>query len=294
MMNSRFPFALAAAAALVLVSSLAWADPKALMRIQDAIRIAQEELDLGDAASAEMRLSEAMAIANASGMERHEATARAGLYLAAAYAAQGNKGEAVKALKATFAILPALAVPEKLKTPAFNAALLEARGGVAPEAGPQQPTGGIQHIPLDNAMGGKAVTIEANVGADVKAKQVMLFFRADKAAAFTGVRMKSVGGAIWRGMIPADATGGASLAYYIDARNAKAKVVATRGTAAKPYLVAINRPAPPPPPPVAAKPAPTTTTTTTTKKMVNAKPAAAGKTRSTSLDDENPLLEKKK
>ena len=285
-LNRGFPLALAAAVATLLAASLASADPKALKRIEDAIRIAQEELDLGDAASAEMRLSEATAIAASSGLERHEATARAELYLGAAYAAEGNKAEAVKALRAAFAISPALAVPEKLKSPAFTAALSEARGGVAPEATTGQPAGGIQHIPLDTAMGGKALTIEANVGADVKARQVMLYFRGEKAATFTAVPMKNVRGAIWRGAIPAAATVGANLAYYIDAKNAKAKIVATRGTASKPYLVALNHP----PPPV-ARPAPT-------KKVVNAKPAAGpaapGNSSSKELDDENPLLEKKK
>ena len=222
----------------------------ALKRVEDMSRIALEELDLGDAAAAEMRLDEAIAVAKASGLAKHAATARALLYLAAAQAAQKNKVDAVKNLRAALVIDPRLVVPDKLKTPELNAVLAEARGfaeptpapaapGAAPGAPIPAPQGGIQHIPVDSASAGKPVAVEAQVGADVRARKVVLFFKAENAKAFRSVPMKNVSGVIYRADIPADATGGATVAYYIDARNAKAKVVATRGTASKPYVVSV-------------------------------------------------------
>src|SRR5262245_30932113 len=156
-------------AVLLFAAPALGANPKALKRVEDMTRVAIEELDLGDAAAAEMRLSEAVAIAKSSGLEKHEVTARAQLYLGAAHAAQKNKAEAVKALKAAFALAPHLTIPDKLKTPDLTAALTEARGvAEAVEITAPQPEGGIQHVPVDSTAGGKPLTVEANVGADVK------------------------------------------------------------------------------------------------------------------------------
>jgi hypothetical protein len=213
----------------------------ALKRVEDMSRIALEEIDLGDFPAAEMRLGEAIAVARSAGLDRHASTARAHLYLAAALAGQNDKAGAVKSIRAALSIDPRVPVPDKLKTPAMTSALAEAKGLADPsmEAAPQ---GGIQHVPVDNVTAGKAIAVEAQVGADVKAKKVMLFFKPETAKTFKAVPMKNVTGTAWRADIPADATAGTNVAYYIDARNAKAKVVATRGTASKPYVVSVVKP----------------------------------------------------
>ena len=115
---------------------------------------------------------------------------------------------------------------------------------------PTPPSGeevhGLQHTPVDETRPSAPIPVRAKLGSDVGATRLFLFFRGSGQGDFLSAPMKNVGGSDWVGVIPAEAAGGKSLQYYLEARDARGRAVVNSGSAPSPYIISISMTAPPP------------------------------------------------
>lgn len=238
-------------------------DAPALKRAHTLNRVAMEDYDLGDHASARKGLDQALVVLREGGFERHPLAAQTHLHLGIVLGAGLKTPEpAVAAFKAALAIDPTLELPPAHRAPGIMQLYDQARAAVAPpKKRDEGRVVGIAHTPVDAAAEGQAIAIEARVGDDVKAKRVLLYFRAQGAKSFVAVPMKAGEDGRYLAQIPADATATDAIEYYIEARNAKNKIAASRGNAGTPLVISIAR----------------------------ARPAERAAEDDKALDDENPL-----
>lgn len=223
----------------------AWAqDLKLVKKIENANRLALEDFDLGDSAAAKKALLESLETIKTAKLDRHAVAVTTHLDLGVVYAVGLSAEEpAVTEFRAALEIDPAAVVPAKLLQPAAQKAFDRAKTPVEtkkPESKPEVVVG-IVHVPVDSAAEGNDITIEAKVGADVKAKKVTVSYRAAGAKDFVPTEMKNVEGVVYRTVIPAAATATSSLQYYLEARNEKGKIAAARGSVAAPFAITIQR-----------------------------------------------------
>jgi hypothetical protein len=119
-----------------------------------------------------------------------------------------------------------------------------------PPAEPAEPppTGvkGLQHLPVDESRPNTPIVVRAQLGNDLGATKVFVFFRASGQGDFISAPMKNSKADEWVGVIPGDAVQGKSLQYYLEARDARGRAVANAGNAPEPFIVALNESAPPP------------------------------------------------
>ena len=235
-----------------LGSPLAHAQGSPQKQLEDACRIAVEDLDLGDAVGAELRVAEALAKHGRGPLAKSTITARAHAVLGAALLEQGQKDKAQKEFAAAVAIDAKVALPPKLDRGAAKEAMAAARKPVQAaelpppvSMDPDSPVMGIVHIQTEQIKEGAALPVEVKVGAEVKAKAVVLHYRAvvgkNPAKQWLTAPMSNTKGLLWKADVPATATAADQLQYYVDATNAKSKRVAARGSVAAPYVVAVLR-----------------------------------------------------
>lgn len=262
---------LPAVALCALAGGAAADDAKAVKRVQDLDRLAMEDVQIEDWASAQKELGQALDLVKSAKLDKHAVAVTTHIELGVVLGLGLKQNDAALAeLQAALAIDPAATLPAGYdKQPELTALWDKAKAAAKPAeakpADPNAPVTGIQHVPVDSAKEGDPIVIEAKVGADVKARKVELAYKPQNADDYTAVAMKLVKG-VWRAEIPADITATDQVQYFIAARNAKAKVVASRGNATAPFVIAIAR----------------------TKKATE-----EGKKQDDD-DDENPLLEKNK
>jgi len=214
-------------------------------RIENLTRVALEDYDLGDFDAAKKRLEGALAEIKVAKLETHPVAASANLYLGAVYAI-GLK-DSVKGLalvRTALSIDPKVVVPPVLKKPEVDKLIEQAKAPVEEKkAEPvvDGPVVGIVHSPVDSAQEGTDIPVEAKIGADLKAKEVTLYFHAAGAEKWLTAPMKKAKGESYVVTIPAAATAVDALHYYIDVRNAKKKLVATKGNASTPFVISVVR-----------------------------------------------------
>jgi len=105
---------------------------------------------------------------------------------------------------------------------------------------PAEEVHGLQHTPVDESRPNTPVPIRAQLGGDVGATRVFLFFRGGGQEDFASVPMRNTGGADWVGVIPGDAVTGRAIQYYLEARDARGRAVVGSGSAPSPYIISIN------------------------------------------------------
>lgn len=239
--------------ALALVLTLAprvYAQGSPQKQLEDACRIAVEDLDLGDAVGAELRVAEALAKHGRGPLAKSTITARAHAVLGAALIEQGQKDKAQKEFAAAVAIDAKVALPPKLDKGAAKEALAAARAPVKTvdlpppvSMDPDSPVMGIVHIQTEQVKEGAALPVEVKVGSEVKAKSVVLHYRTvtgkNASKQWLTAPMANTKGLLWKADVPATATTADQLQYYVDATNAKSKRVAARGSVTAPYVVAV-------------------------------------------------------
>ena len=146
---------------------------------------------------------------------------------------------------------PTATLPATVQTPVLISLFDEAKAQLAAKqanANDRAPERliGISHAPVDSSKEGETIPIEARLGAGIKAKRVMLRYQPDGTKGFVAVAM-SLSGDRYVAEIPADVTAVDTIRYYIEAISPKSKVLATRGSPSKPFIVAIVRTPPAPP-----------------------------------------------
>ena len=118
----------------------------------------------------------------------------------------------------------------------------ETPGRETPTAGPGASAGNAMvHIPVTEAAVGRPIVVKVQVPASLGAERVVVLYRPEGAKDFHTREIDVGGGPDWyQGEIPAEATGGESVAYYLVAQNAAGQSVAQDGSESEPHVVALR------------------------------------------------------
>ena len=266
-MRSSRAFVMSAALAVVflivgLVSArAAHADAKAKKEIEQKVKEAMENYDLLEYEEARKILNQALTIAKKAKMEADPVTAKVHVRLGIVYFAGLNDAESAKLSFLNAAeIDKGIALEKAYSTPEMQKLLDEAKaeaggGAVEPgpgdvEPGPGDSGGGamvvecgevtgVQHTIVETAKGGKDLTMQAAVGADVQPAKMSVMYRPRGATDFSEAKMSLDGECVYQGAIPADALKGDLIHYYIAAYNAGGKLLASKGSAGSPNIIEV-------------------------------------------------------
>jgi hypothetical protein len=235
-------------AAAVIVSALTAApahatdlDSAAVGKITILNRKAVEAYEHLEFETAVRILNEALELSERSGLTAHPVRARtyvtlgivtlAGLKqrpLALTYFRKGLK------IQPEIRLSPGLANPEIQA--AFEEAIAELASGASDELPPEKA---LVHAPVHSAPGMQPVPITASPDKDLGARTLVLRYRAAMSTAFTDVEMEKQPDGTFAAAIPAEATAGPQVVYFIEARRADGGVLMTRGSAADPIVVVL-------------------------------------------------------
>jgi hypothetical protein len=255
---------LSIAAILLLAPPVRWARAQSNDVEKQVTRMnkkAMEDYDSLEFESARKTLIDAVAMLRANGYDETPLAAKTYVNLGMLYIAgfkDRNRGvqQFVNALKIKpdTKLDPALATPELDEAFAAAQKQVGVGGGTTrpPEKPPEKPpenppteVKGLQHNPVDESRPNAPIPIRAQLGNDLGATRVFLFFRGGGQEDFISVPMK-LQGADWVGVIPAEAVTGHAIQYYLEARDARGRPVVGSGSAPNPYIVSISETAAPP------------------------------------------------
>jgi hypothetical protein len=202
-------------------------------------------------------LKQALELCSASGLDKHPIKARTHIHMGVVLIASKQQELGVKQFRKALDIQPDIQVTRSLASPEIMQAFEEASSGGsgsataspegkngtdsgrAPAGGGEEATApaGIHHSPVSRGKRGAPVTIAATVDAELTGfTKVILAYRAEGAQEFSPVEM-ALSGRRYVGQIPAAATRGGRVAYFIEADANDDSAVATVGTEDKPFTV---------------------------------------------------------
>jgi hypothetical protein len=194
-------------------------------------------------------LNNALAACTQSGLDNHPVAARTHLHLGVVlFAGFKQKDQAVKEFRKALDIQADIKLDKTLANPEIQAVFDEAAGAQKSEPGsaataPPAAGDAVTHEPVTRAEQGKPIPINLTIDSSVSAKKVVLSFSADGSEDFGEREMKEESPGNWSGEIPASATEGAKVRYYIEVSGADDQTLATKGTAVAPLVVALRAPA---------------------------------------------------
>jgi hypothetical protein len=201
-------------------------------------------------------LQNALDLCAQAGLDKHDVTARTYIHLGVVmFAGFKQKTDAIKYFRRALAIQPDIKLDKSLANPevqdVFDQAITEQKnesgggGGGETTGGAAIPaTDAILHTPVMRATQGKPIPIKVVVAAGLGATKVILSFTTDGSEDFGEREMKedpAVDGG-WVGEIPASATGGATVGYYIEAQGEGDKTLATKGSDRTPMRIKLVGP----------------------------------------------------
>ena len=165
---------------------------------------------------------------------------------------------AVRLFRKALQIQPEIKLSPELATPEVQAAFDEAVRGLGNEPKVERlPSELLVHEPVTAGTRGEPITIAVTPDDGLHAERVMLAYRAAGASAFSKIKMQQQSDGVFEAIIPAPATAGSEVAYYIEARDLDDKLVAARGSPIAPMVIALApRPAGAPPALVDSAPEP--------------------------------------
>jgi len=241
-------------------------DPVALQKITDLNKKALEAYEALDFEQARKYLKDAFDACAAASFDKHPIKARTHIHMGAVlFGGFKQRDLAVKQFKKALEIEPDIKLTKSVATPEVQAAFEEAKASMAsagdaagaappppeappPEAEPAQaePAGtpsaskGILHTPVTQGRRGQPLPIAVSLAPELEGvSKVVLAYRADGAASFMARDLTKSGNG-YSGEIPADATNGRSLSYYIEAHSADDSVVAAAGSAEASFFVVLG------------------------------------------------------
>jgi len=258
-MPSRLLVSALALTAVLVTSRPATAQPNPKLAPINALN--QEAIGAFESYSftkARKRLQQALDLASESGLVNDPGIAQTHVLMGVAYIAGSNdlyRGlyYFVKGLR----LDPKTTIPQKLATPQllkmFNTADRAVKVVAVPptialgserrEQGSQsvqKASGrGLLHSPIDSVKRGYPIPVKAQVGVDIQAHRLFLHFRPTGTVKFTTVPMKKAKG-VFRASIPASATRGRTLHYYIEAVDQRGRLAGSMGSARSPNVVTVN------------------------------------------------------
>jgi hypothetical protein len=206
---------------------------------------------------AQAKLEKALALATTAGVSRD--TKMADVHIMLGVAAVAGTNDLYRGLHAFVQALrlnPQAAVPKKLATPQLLEMLAKARQTVkeigkpptirfsqakerAGEGRPAQGATGLVHSPIDTARRGFPIPVKAEVGVDIQAQRLILYYRGAGTVQFQTLTMQK-SGSTFRIAIPAELTVGRYIHYYLEARDARGRLAASFGSARSPTVVIIQ------------------------------------------------------
>ena len=119
---------------------------------------------------------------------------------------------------------------------------------VAPAARDKAPTGvtpgvhGIAHNSVDEAKVNQEVIIRAQMGPDVQATRMFVFYRSGAQEDYTSIPMEVSKRGDWFATIPGEAVIPKTVQYYIEARDKNGRPAVAAGSAASPYIIVVAAP----------------------------------------------------
>jgi hypothetical protein len=224
--------------------------------------VTYEKLDVPGAAAL---LEQALALCGRANLSNHPAAARTHIHLGVVYVS-GLKmhAEGLVEFRKALAIDPRINITKSLLNPEVQAAFDQAKQNPGPPVesapgvlaqplpgqvpAPQGPGGpprrehpAIQHPPVTRAIRGQAVAIKVQVPPGLGAAKVVLAYRAEDSDQFLVREMVPVKEAPgwFEEEIPAEATQGTRVSYYLEAQNPDDLPIAANGTAEQPYDVSL-------------------------------------------------------
>ena len=252
------------------LSALAQEDNEVVQKITDLNKKALDLYDSLDFEEARKVLKQALdACAATPGLEKHPVTARTHIHMGVVLIAGLKQRDlGLKQFRKAIEIQPDIKVTKSLANPEIEAAFDEAKassgsgegaagspagggtgngGAVTPGAGDDEPAAGgdeegegIRHRAISQAKQGSAIPIVVTVDPSVTGyAKVVLAYRPAGSADFLARDMQRSGDS-FAAEIPASATTGSSVAYYVDAEADDDTTVASAGSEEKPFTIALR------------------------------------------------------
>ena len=208
-------------------------------------------------------LKEALDFCSQNGLDKHPVKARTHIHLGIVILAGFKQREvAIKQFRKALEIQPDIKLTKSLANPEVQEAFDEAVAGMGQPEKPdnadktdkaadktdkaadktEKPADGgpINHDPIAEGTQGGTITVTAKVDVNLDVKKMILAYRPDGASEFLGRVMKEVTQGNWTADIPATATAGNRVAYYLEAQGADENTLGTKGTADDPLIIALK------------------------------------------------------
>jgi hypothetical protein len=214
------------------------ADPAVLDKITKLNRKALDEYQNLNFDEARKLLQEALDAASEAGLDRHPAAARTYVHLGVVVlAGLKQKDEAVKLFRKALDIQPDIKLDKSLATPEIQEVYDSVAASASKTEESTKPADGegITHEAVTRSPQGKPIVIKAEVASSVGAKKVVLSYSADGADEFAENEMTEdpPGSGVYTTEVPASATQGGVVDYFIEARGDDDKILASKGSAQK-------------------------------------------------------------
>lgn len=139
-------------------------------------------------------------------------------------------------------IQPDYRLDPNVDTPELAEAFAAAKAQLGISNAPTAAT--LQHTPIEGSRPGVPIAVRAQLEGGSGA-HVALWVRGSGYPDFVEVPMRPSGDGTWVGVIPAEATAGSAVQYYLEARDADGRVLASSGAASSPHVIELARAAPP-------------------------------------------------
>jgi hypothetical protein len=192
-------------------------------------------------------LKDALAACTQAGLDTHAVAARSHVHMGVVlFAGFKQKDQALKEFKKAIEIQADIKLDKTLANPEIQAVFdeaAEAQKSAGGGGGAATPAAGdaVTHEPVTRAEQGKPIPINVTIDASLGATKVVLSFSADGSEDFGEREMHEDSPGNWSGEIPASATVGAKLKYYIEVTGAGDETVGTKGSATEPLVIALQR-----------------------------------------------------
>jgi hypothetical protein len=251
--------------AAVLRHPVAFAQPaEATDKITQLNREALAAVDKREFEKARELLKRALDLCKSAGLEQHPAAARTHIHMGVVII-QGFKNHELgrKQFAKALAIDPNITITKTLSTPGLEEAFAEAKAGgsalaggtdddgagvgAAPPAGAARPTGetrtdapsssGFSYHTVSEVKQGSSIVVTVTIDDSLKFSKLILAYREQGTTDFLGREMEPVGEGAYRAEIPASATSGSSVAYYMEAQDDQGQPVGSRGTETRPLVI---------------------------------------------------------
>jgi hypothetical protein len=209
-------------------------------------------------------LKRALDMCNGAGLDQHPVAARTHIHMGVVII-QGFKNPELgkKQFALALAIDPNMTITKSLSTPDLEEAFAEVKAlgpvSAAPSDGagtrapppppaappaesaartPAPPSSGFSYHTVSEVKQGSSIVVTVTVDESLKFTKLVLAYREQGTSEFLGREMEAVGDGAYRAEIPASATNGSSVAYYMEAQDADGNPVASRGTESRPLVIA--------------------------------------------------------